>query len=142
MECVYLDDSYQPCGAPATVYRRTYLCDEHIEWNRQFQYRLARSAALQSVNYHDLDEFPGLCYIVLMPDATVKIGYSNTEETLDRRLKKLGSSKSPVVKLAVIKGGFVAEAVLHEKFNDSRIPGKGERFRYSPEMAEYIASLV
>ncbi|OXR39570.1 hypothetical protein B7C42_08362 [Nocardia cerradoensis] len=48
--------------------------------------------------------------------------------------------KAPVIKLAVIQGGFVAEAVLHDMFKEDRLPGYGERFTYTPRMAEYLST--
>jgi hypothetical protein len=104
--------------------------------------RSRMALALQAVGYHSFDEFPGLCYIVLLPDGCVKIGYSNTEKLLKQRFQSLGRSYgAPVVPLAVLSGGFVREAVLHDQFDLYRVPGNGERFHYSPELAEFLSSL-
>ncbi|MBL3742836.1 T5orf172 domain [Mycobacteroides abscessus subsp. massiliense] len=102
-----------------------------------------RSLINQSLKYHSLDDFPGFCYFALLPDGCIKIGYSNTDDLVKSRMKSLSRQyQAPVIPLAVIKGGFVAEAHMHERFEAYRLPGDGERFTYSPEMAEYIASLV
>ena len=102
----------------------------------------SRTAAVQSAKFHGLDKFPGICYIALLPDGSIKIGYSNTEELLEKRFKDLRRDyKAPVIPLATLKGGFVAEAVLHDKFKEHRLPGRGERFAYSPEIAHYVAEL-
>lgn len=142
MECAHIGEDESPCGEEATPYRSIPLCTEHIEKLRwQFQ-SYSRTAALQSAKYHALESFPGFCYIVLLPDGLIKIGYSNTEDLLKDRYKALSREYgAPVIPLASIRGGFVAEAVLHNQFKEFRVPGNGERFTYSSEMAEYIASL-
>lgn len=142
MYCVYLIDGESPCGDHASKYANFYLCDEHIESMRSLMASRGRTAALQAAKQHELSAFPGICYIVLLPDGAVKIGYSNTDELLKKRITTLSREyKAPVVTLAKVPGGFVAEAVLHDKFQEYRLPGKGERFTYSPEIAKYIASV-
>lgn len=96
-----------------------------------------------SLNYGTLSDYPGYCYFALLPDGAVKIGYSNTRELVDSRMKSLGRDYgAPVIPLAIIGGGWVAEIYHHDKFADYRHPGLGERFTYSAEMANYIASLA
>lgn len=130
-----------PCGEAATQYMRLPLCAEHIDSVRDLINSRARASAVQTAKYHPLESFPGLCYIVLLPDGLIKIGYSNTNKLLEERFGALGRLYgAAVVPLLVIPGGFVAEAVLHARFNAYRVPGNGERFRHSPELAEYIAS--
>lgn len=130
------------CGREATKYRNFALCDDHIVAMLDRSNRERRSTPLQAAKQHPLESFPGYCYIVLLPDGYIKIGYSNTTERLEERFKELNKEyKAPVVKLAVIKGGFVAEAVLHQKFDRYREPGVGERFRYTPEIAMYLEGL-
>lgn len=142
MNCTWVDDAGEACGEPAEVYMNLVLCSEHTG-EQQSRTALARgSLARQAAQYYDLNQFPGLCYFVLLPDGNVKIGYSNTEKLLRKRLLTLGRQYgAPVVKLAIIEGGFVAEAVMHDRFKESRLPGLGERFRYTAEMAEYLASI-
>jgi hypothetical protein len=141
-KCVYLVNG-SLCGDVAVTYmNHLHLCETHIISTRLLFGSTVRTAALQSAKIHPLDSFPGLCYIALLPDGSVKIGYSNTEQTLARRFKQLSwQYKAPVLPLAAIKGGFVAEAVLHDRFAAYRIPGIGERFYYSSELAEYIFGL-
>lgn len=136
MNCSYLIEG-QPCGAATDFsYWNFAVCEEHVN----SLYSIKRSNALQAASQHQLDAFPGICYIVLLPDATVKIGYSNTEALFSRRITDLTrAAGAPVILLLKIPGGFVAESVLHERFKDSRIPGFGERFAYSPEIAAFIA---
>ena len=140
LTCCWVEDD-SPCGESAEVYRNFPVCEVHqLSVLKMFQ-ESRRSLALQAAPYHDIDQFPGLCYIILLPDGCVKIGYSNTQKLLDERFKSLGRDyKAPVVPLAVLSGGFVREAVLHDMFDKYRLPGKGERFSYSPAMAEYISN--
>lgn len=141
--CSWVDtDTETVCNQPAEVHRNLTLCGDHIAALSNRLRSENRRTALQAAKIHPLDSFPGYCYVILLPDGFVKIGYSNTRELLATRFKAISREyKAPVVELAVIEGGFVAEAVLHEKFRDYREPGRGERFRYSPEMAEYLDSL-
>ncbi|MFI2504566.1 GIY-YIG nuclease family protein [Streptomyces sp. NPDC018972] len=96
--------------------------------------------------YSGVESFPGYCYFLLLPGELCKIGYSNTEETLKRRIKDLtrelekeyGPGSCEV--LAVIKGGYAAEAVLHHRFRGSRIPGYGERFHLSDDILDFLAT--
>ena len=53
----------------------------------------------------------------------------------------LNREVGPIVHLATVPGGFVQEAVLHEKFLADRVPGPGELYYYSPDIAEYVAGL-
>lgn len=140
LTCSWLDDDSGPqCGGPAEVYKNLPLCEEHKLSLQKMLDKTKRSLALQAAPHHDLDDFPGLCYIVLLPDGFVKIGYSNTEKLLEKRFKSLTSDYgAPVVPLAVLKGGFVREAVLHELFDEHRVPGLGERFVYCAEIAHFL----
>lgn len=137
--CWFEADS--PCGESAEIYRNFPVCELHkLSFGKMISLA-RRSLALQAAPHHSIDDFPGLCYVTLLPDGFVKIGYSNTQKLLDERLKSLGREyKAPVIPLAVLSGGFVREAVLHEMFDEYRIPGSGERFQYSPAMAEYLTS--
>lgn len=141
MFCSWVDyGTEEQCGERAELFANLPLCAEHADVYRSRN--VSYSTISQCLNYYRLEDFPGLCYIVLLPDGSVKIGYSNTNELLDKRLKSLGREYgAPVIQLAVLPGGFVAEAFLHRKFAAYREPGKGERFRYSPEMAEFLASV-
>ena len=133
--CSYLVNG-QPCEAAGTPYYNFAVCDEHkasLEW-------LKRATALQAASQHPLEAFPGVCYIALLPDGTVKIGYSNSDDLYHKRKQSLSREYgAPVVELLKMPGGFVAEAMLHDRFKELRIPGPGERFNYSPDIAEFIA---
>ena len=130
------------CGEPGELYSSFYVCDLHLDMLRVRNQTSTRLFALQTSKYHELDKFPGFCYIALLPDGNVKIGYSNTEKLLEGRMKSLSRQyQAHVLPLAVIAGGFVAEAVLHDKFKEDRLSGNGERFKYTAQIAEYIASL-
>jgi len=95
-----------------------------------------------SLRYVSLDDYPGYCYFALLPDGAVKIGYSNTRKLVDERMKSLSRQYgAPVIPLAVVRGGWVAEIYHHDMFSEYRFPGDGERFAYSAEMAHYIAGL-
>lgn len=140
--CGYILDG-KTCGKLSGSYYKIALCDDHRLHLRQVVSNAKGSTARQSAKYHPLDQFPGVCYFALFPDATVKIGYSNTVELLRSRFTCFSrETGSHVVPLAVIKGGFVAEAVMHGKFSEHRIWTESERFRYCPEIAEYIGSLT
>lgn len=143
MTCVWYDyDSKTYCGnEDSQVHNHVELCAEHKEVQRVKWESKGRGNILRSLDYHPLDAFPGFCYIALMPDGLIKIGYSNTDELYGKRLVSLSrQAGAPVIELAKIPGGFVAETYLHEKFRAYRVPGPGERFTYSPEIAEYISS--
>ncbi|MFJ1976194.1 GIY-YIG nuclease family protein [Streptomyces albogriseolus] len=136
--CWTKDDAV--CGASAEVRYSLPLCDEHLSgFYRGRTYTIRQSAAI-----HGVESFPGYCYVVLLPDETVKIGYSNTEETLKKRfrdLKREAEKDGPGFDvLAVMTGGCAMEAVLHYRFEKSRIPGLGERFEFSGEIQDFLAT--
>lgn len=137
MKCAYVAED-NPCGAEATVLWNFPVCKDHRDV--VLNPRKLSSALSQSAKINPLSSFPGFCYIVLLPDGFMKIGYSNTEKLLKTRLTTLKREcGAPVIELAVIPGGFVAEHLIHEKFSELREAGNGERFRYSPELATFIA---
>jgi hypothetical protein len=112
--------SGKQCGAEASFYHNFMLCDPHqIEMSSKIG-----QTARQAAGYYPLGAFPGWCYVVQMDDGYIKVGYSNNDETLGRRIDDL----KPLAVLFVIPGGFVAEAILHERLSDCRVPGRGERF--------------
>ncbi len=137
MECCFIIED-ELCGGEADKYMNVPLCETHQEKLRSFSNHVANSRAALAAKYHPLDSFPGFCYIVLLPSGLVKIGYSNTEKLLKKRMNDLRSQHGPLVVLATLQGGFVAEAVLHRRFEAYRVPGRGELFLYSAELAEYI----
>lgn len=142
--CTWLiDNDKLICGEVATPYQNVMLCIEHQD---QLRYRIQRNSGLvarQSARIHPYWTFPGLCYFGLLPDGKVKIGYSNTPELLSRRMRDISRQyAAPIIQLAVLRGGFVAEAVMHDRFKDYRVSGTGERFEYSPEMATFLAGLT
>ena len=139
MECCWFDE--KQCSLEAEVFRNIPLCETHIDLFQKRSYRDKTSIAIQSSNYHPIESFPGTCYIVLLPTGYVKIGYSNNEKLFESRLKSLSRQyEAPVVLLAKLPGGFVQESVLHRKFEDDRIPGRGEVFQYSPQIAKFISN--
>lgn len=139
MNCSYLLDD-QPCGADTAIAFMDFaVCEEHREVFAERLERNRRSIAVQAANHHPLEAFPGICYVVLLPDGTIKIGYSNTERLFTKRMTNLKcEQKAPIIVLAKLPGGFVTESVLHERFRESRLPGKGERFAYSPAIASFL----
>lgn len=150
MECCWLNTGNSTCGAPAGRWGNFFLCPEHQEAHRQRMIQNAGGTARQSAQYHDLSAFPGFCYFAALPfdrsrkglDAfVVKIGYSNTRELVDERMKSLTRQYDALVKpMLIIPGGFVAEAVMHDRFRESRLPGAGERFTLLPDIAQYLLS--
>lgn len=101
-----------------------------------------RSLVKASLAYHSLDDYPGFCYFALLPDGNIKIGFSHTEKLVAARMRTLSRQYgAPVIPLAVIKGGFAAEAHMHGLFEEHRLPGDGERFQYAPEIAAFIDSV-
>lgn len=143
MKCSYITDkdTLEPCENQGSYrFWGFLLCDEHNEEHSNRVTSSRNSTVYQSANYHLFAEFPGYCYFILLPDGSIKIGYSNTDRLLKERFTSLSRThKAPVVELVTIPGGFVAEAVLHRKFSHLRIAGPGERFTYGPEIAEYIS---
>lgn len=139
MNCCWHEfDADGACNAPAEVFRRIPLCPRHRIAFLNSQGSVARASA----RTFGLSAFPGFCYFMLMPDGLVKIGYSGTERTLKQRINRLSKdSGAPCILLAKIAGGFVAEAVMHHRFEASRVPENGERFHYTPDMAKFVASV-
>lgn len=143
MACTWYDSSSDaPCGAESKITSNLNLCPDHREVIRSKWESKGKTEILRTLNYHPLEAFPGVCYIALMPDGLVKIGYSSTDKLYEKRIKALSrQSGAPVIELATVRGGFVAEAFLHDKFQEFRVEGPGERFTYSPEIAQYLASV-
>lgn len=143
LTCGWYDyDTEACCGLEGEPYISFVVCQEHKSLFAARQAVWRQSTARQSAQYFDLSEFPGFCYFALRPDGTVKIGYSNTDVLLRERFRTLSRElDGPVIPLAVIHGGFVAEAVMHDRFREYRIAGTGERFQYSGEMAKFISEL-
>ena len=139
MECSWVGKG-DTCGAEAEIHYCIPLCDQHLS---RFYSMMTRQLR-QSAAYLGVEAFPGYCYVVLFPDETVKIGYSNTKETLKRRfrdLKREADKEGPGFEvLAVMAGGCAMEAVLHHRFHKSRILGKGERFIFSDEIQDFLAT--
>lgn len=76
----------------------------------------------------------GLVYFVQRQDGAVKIG---TSIRLRERLITLEREFGPLTILAVVKGGFEEEQVLHQKFWRSRL-WRGEWFELSDELNQFI----
>jgi hypothetical protein len=96
----------------------------------------------QSLKYHPLSSFPGYCYFARLPDGIIKIGYSNTASLMHHRMRSLSKQYGDeVVLLKHIEGGFVAEALMHDKFKDDRLPGPGERFSPSSTLLAFINAI-
>jgi len=143
LTCSWINDKSDEvaCGLEGNFYNHQALCEAHLQDTKDRVENLKRSAALQSAKIHGYDKFPGFCYFALLPDGCVKIGYSNTIDLLNNRIKVLSREyKAPVVPLKIISGGFIAEAVMHDRFKHLRLPGNGERFQYGPDIAEFVAS--
>lgn len=140
ISCSWTDfDADEMCGEDAHIHWCIPLCDEHIkDYEQSVAYRVER-AFNPAIRHHGLGSFPGFCYFVLLPDGAVKIGCSSTKVLLERRFRDISrDAKGPIVELLVIPGGYVAEAVMHGRFREDRLPGTGERFRYSPAIAQFI----
>lgn len=141
--CCYLVDEKQLCFEQGDPYRGFILCEEHQELLEDSYRRAKRKTAIQSASVVGFEQYPGFCYVILLPDGTVKIGYSNTEDLLTRRFRDLKNQHGhPLFPLAVLPGGFVTEAILHSDFDHLRVPGPGERFQWSPEIADRLGHLV
>ena len=136
-----IPDEERTCGDTGSVYCSFVVCEDHKEQFRNWNELMKRANALQASKIHELDSFPGYCYIMLLPNGNIKIGYSNTEKLLKTRITTLSREYgAPVVLLKTIKGGFVAEAMLHDRFKHLRLPGVGEQFKYGPGLAEFISN--
>lgn len=138
MKCAFVTEG-QPCDADAKLSYDFFICDEHRPMYYISRKEPLRSVAAGAMRYHSFEDYPGHCYMVLVPDGTVKIGFSNTEELLRNRLARLKKELGPIVTLLELPGGFVTEAYLHDLFADDRLTTGVERFRYSEEMAEFIS---
>lgn len=139
--CCFVTEDGELCGEEAEVFMKFPVCDSHRETLRYYRVMNTQSLAKQALKYHEYSDFPGVCYIVLVPGGMVKIGYSNTEELYQKRLKSLSKQLGPVLELLTLPGGFITEASLHNKFHESSIPGNGELFTYSNEIADFIAEM-
>lgn len=143
LRCCWLDDENETCGRRAARFGYMPLCDEHRELHRHWPARRLWSIAGAAMRYHKMWDYPGLCYFAGLPDGTVKIGFSHTEELVRNRMESLTRQYgAPVIPLHVVPGGFVAEAVMHHAFDHLRLPGKGERFEFRDELAEYLEYLA
>ncbi len=138
--CCWTKDDIQ-CGSEAGIHYCIPLCNEHLS----VFYSSRTKTIRQTATYHGAEIFPGYCYVVLLPDETVKIGYSNTKDTLKKRFQDLRRQFEReygpgFTVLAVLRGGVAMEAVLHHRFRASRIPGPGERFVFSEDIQDYLAT--
>lgn len=110
---------------------------------------------LQNIAACGTQAFPGFAYVVLLgryytplnpmadgppspqppeelPEAPVKIGYSNSTEGLIRRWQSFHRKyHSKITPIAVAKGGSVMESLLHSEFESERV--SGELFDLSSE---------
>lgn len=140
MQCCWVSDE-DTCGSDAELRGNLPLCEVHHSTQTHRRTKYVCDLVSNGINHNPLDSYPGLCYFALLPDGLVKIGYSNTEVLLNSRMQSLSRDYgAPVIKLAVIRGGFAAEAFMHERFKGTRVPGNGERFSYSPDMAEFLST--
>ncbi|MFJ3984876.1 GIY-YIG nuclease family protein [Streptomyces fungicidicus] len=138
----------EQCGKPAKVQANLPLCPDHHQ-ARTYREKAKRGAELLRY-FKENPEAPrsaGWCYIVHLPDCTVKVGMVGTEGRLSARLAELHEDFGGNVDiLAVLPGGKDTEAVLHSHFGSIRIPGKGERFdvtepaRVSGELLSFALS--
>lgn len=140
MKCSWIEDKDNPsqCQREGEVWSSFVVCEEHKDSYRSKLLNQSRFTAIQSSKVLGVSSFPGLCYTVLLPNGSVKIGYSNTESLLRTRMTNLRREHGPLVELKVISGGFVAEACLHQRFSHLRIPGSGELFSYGIEIAQFV----
>ncbi len=141
MKCTWITDKDNPshCNQDASVWNNFAVCEEHLESLRYKLESMKRGTAVQTGKFHGVNKFPGLCYTALLPSGKIKIGYVNDNQRLKARVTDLSREHGgAVVLLKVIDGGFVAEASLHTRFQEDRMPGPGELFSYSPRIAQFI----
>jgi hypothetical protein len=120
-QCVWRSHSTGlPCGGAGSFFHNLVLCDIHkIALSHKISAEPRRAAT-----YHRLDVFPGICYVVLLANGYVKVGYSNNRALLKNRMETL----NPVFVIDELPGGFVTEYVLHYEMSEYRVPGVGEIF--------------
>lgn len=95
--------------------------------------------ARAGLKWHGLDEYPGFCYFLKLPTGHVKIGFTHTRMLVKGRAAGLSVDYGgTVTELLVLKGGWVAEAYYHDMFQELRVDGKGERFRYEQPLIDFI----
>jgi len=141
--CTWIVADQGLCDEPATDYDNFQLCEGHQQALRVRKTTRLAALVRQSLQYHPLSSFPGYCYFAQLPDGMVKIGYSNTIELVDNRMRSLSKQYGAEVKLlATMPGGFVAEALMHDTFEVERLPGVGERFEPSPGLMKFIMELA
>lgn len=140
MECSWITDDTKCASAGAAAHWPIALCEEH---RLEFDHRLSLAkgtASRQSARVLGSDSYPGLCYIVLLGNGLVKIGYSNTDLTLNHRLNKLRKETGSCEVLRVLTGGFISEACLHDRFSKHRVWSEQECFQPDPEILAFAAS--
>lgn len=115
------------------------VCNEH-RWELNVQHPSVRPPVIESVHKHyPWEQFPGLCYIALLPDGFIKIWYSATHDLFKKRMQGLSRDYgASVIPLALLNGGPFREAVLHKKFQHLRARVSGEKFSHGPEIAELL----
>ena len=115
------------------------VCDGHF-WELHAQHPSVGPAVIESMHKHyPWEQFPGLCYITLLPDGFIKIGYSSTQDHFKKRMQRLSRDYgASVIPLALLYGGPFREAVLHKKFQHLRARVPGEKFSHGPEIAELL----
>lgn len=143
--CAWVDPAEaSECFTPATSCERNIpLCDDHraIDERRRAKARITgarQGFKLKSVEAVTLEDYPGICYVILLPDTTVKIGFSFAPVLFDRRMVDLSREHGTVIPLTKLPGGWVTESLLHDVFAEERLPGE-ERFRYSERIAQFVA---
>jgi|SRR5882672_8196478 len=131
------------CGEPAEIKYHVPVCPDHsiaIFLHRSFNAngKIHELVALNPSIIHA----PGQTYIIGLPNGRVKIGFTAGETMgLLKRYQDISrENRQKVNPLATIKGGWTMESLLHYRFNDSRVAGKGEQFTYSGELFEFISS--
>lgn len=140
--CAWVEDDQDCLRVAEGVQRNIPLCDDHRAVDERRRAKARITGARQGFKLKSpvpLDEYPGICYVILLPNANVKIGFSWNQVNLDRRFYDLSKEhEGTVIPLTKLPGGWVTESLLHDVFAEERLPGE-EEFRYSARIAQFVA---
>lgn len=88
-----------------------------------------------------LDTSDGFVYVLLLPDGMIKIGWSANVLKRMRSIARNHFNGANPVLLGVVRGSGELETRFHERFDQFRLAGTGERFMPDREILRWAVSL-
>ena len=85
-----------------------------------------------------------MIYFILQRDTgKLKIGYTKTPATLQKRLKTFACGNPEEIEILHLEpGDRYREAMIHRQFRQLRIDPKHEWFRYTGNLARYVQKCI